>query len=57
MENELDCPDNCDVCSDASTCTTCSDSYYLYNGECVGSCSPGSYKAGNSCLGKVDFLK
>ncbi|KAL4491247.1 hypothetical protein ABPG72_021633 [Tetrahymena utriculariae] len=28
------CPDNCQICSDSSTCTTCNQQYYLVKGQC-----------------------
>ncbi|KAL4479363.1 hypothetical protein ABPG73_019345 [Tetrahymena malaccensis] len=31
----IKCPDNCQVCSNSSTCTTCSQQYTLQNGQCV----------------------
>ena len=38
----LDCPPECETCTDYSTCTSCSTNYYLYSASCVLVC-PTSY--------------
>lgn len=45
-----DCPDNCDVCIDSSSCLTCSNSFYLYNGTCLARCPNGTYPQPGVCV-------
>ena len=45
-----DCPNNCDTCIDADTCTACSSSYYLYQAQCYGTCPTTTYTSGTDCL-------
>ena len=44
------CFDNCATClTTQSTCTSCSDSYHLYQSQCVQECPSGYYPHNNRC--------
>ena len=38
------CEPNCEVRSDNTTCTLCSDGFLTYNGDCVLDCPSGTFK-------------
>ncbi len=50
LKSSIDCPSNCDVCSNENTCTTCSSTYYLYQSQCLSSCPVTTYTFGTNCL-------
>lgn len=53
------CPTaNCDSCSSSNyECTSCKNTYFLYNNKCYGSCPSGTYADGKYCKNCPDHCK
>lgn len=43
------CPDNCSSCTSSSSCTSCIDTHYLYQGSCRNDCPSYTYKNQTQC--------
>jgi len=49
--DESTCPVQCDTCT-SSKCLSCSSEYpFLYDGNCLSECSPGTFESGSTCEG------
>ena len=48
----MNCSTNCDICSSATTCSSCTSPFYLVNGTCRSTCPANYYldAAANRCL-------
>jgi len=48
--NCVECPENCETCSDEDTCLACEEGFGLQDDLCD-ICPDGTYVSGDSCLG------
>ena len=46
----INCTSICLSCLNSSYCTGCDIGYYLYQGQCLTSCPPGTYLSNSSCI-------